>query len=382
MIKHYIFIKTKTKNKDKLLVKFYKNHISVYDCFVDHGEFYIKIAADDLVNVQDKIVTTKFEYVTDTGVYHLKNIITPLKMVSVGLFLFFVFLFSHVIVSVEVIHSNKEIRQLVQSTLEEYGIKKYTFYKNYNDLQEIKEKILNEYKNQLEWLEIERVGMKYVVRIEERIINSIPQEEKYCHIVASKSGIVSTVRSTKGEILVQSGMYVSEGDRLITGEIAFNEEVKNNVCAEGNVLAEVWYTTTVHLPINHAKTNRTGKWRFNLEVETLKGKYKIFKSRLKEYETERKKLFTLFNIHFYLLKEYEITKEDLKYSLEEGVREAQRLADQKINLQLKEEEKIKSRKVLKKSINNSTIDVELFYVVIENIAKVEEYTVELEKEGS
>ena len=51
-------------------------------------------------------------------------------------------------------------------------------------------------------------------------------------------------------------------------------------------------------------------------------------------------------------------------------------------LQLKEEEKIKSRKVLKKSINDSTIDVELFYVVIENIAKVEEYTVELEKEGS
>ena len=49
-------------------------------------------------------------------------------------------------------------------------------------------------------------------------------------------------------------------------------------------------------------------------------------------------------------------------------------------MKLKENEKIMTRKVLKKSINNSTIDVEIFYSVLENIGKGEEYFV-TEEEG-
>ena len=376
MIKHYIIIKTKTRNKDKLLVKFYKNRINVYDIFTDHDELYLKILENDLKNVQNKIVTQKFQYVTDSGIYHLKNTLTPLKILAIVLFIFLVNALSQIIVNVDVIHSNKEIRELVRSSLEDYGIKKYTFRKNYEDLTEIKEKILDTYKDKLEWLEIERVGMKYIVRIEERIINNVEQEEKFCHIVASKSGIISSIHSTKGEIVVEKGKYVQEGELLISGEIKLFDEVKNNVCASGNVLAEVWYTTSVKLPINYQKTKRTGKWRFNFLVETAKGKYKILKSRLKSYESENKKLFTLFDINFYVVREYEVSVENLKYDLESGVQKATHLADQKINMQLKDDETVKSRKVLKKNLNDSTIEVELFYVVNENITKVEEYTIE------
>ena len=382
MTKHYILIKTKTRNKDKLLVKLYKNHIAVYDCFMKDTELYLKIAAGDFKNIQNKIVTNKFVYVTDTGIYHIKNIMTPLKIFAIICFIFFVNGISHIIVSVDVIHSNKEIRELVRTTLEEYGIKKYTLQKSYNELEDIKEQILNTYKDRLEWLEIEQVGMKYIVRIEERIIKNYQEEEKFCHIVAKKSGIVENIHSTKGEILVQNGQYVAEGERLISGEIKFNEEVKNNVCAKGNVFAEVWYTTTIHLPINYQNTKRTGKWRYNLEVQTEKGKYKIFKSRLKEYETDKIKLFTLFNYTFYILKEYEVNIEHLKYTLEDGIKVSTNLADEKMKVKLQEGESIKSRKVLKKSINNSTIDVELFYVVIENITKTEEYDLNIEEEGS
>ena len=239
MIKHYIIVKTKVRNKDKLLIKLYKNNISVYDSYERGPYLYLKIKYEDYKNLQEKIVTTKFSYVTDSGIHHLKNIITPLKIISILLFLFLINFFSQIIVSVEVIHSNKEIRELVSSTLEDYGVKKGSLRKDFYELENIKSDIVNMYKDKIEWLEIESIGMKYIVRIEERIINNISSDAKYCHIVASKSGIVSNVRSTKGEILVQNGQYVSEGDRLISGEIKFNEEVKNNVCAEGDVLAEV-----------------------------------------------------------------------------------------------------------------------------------------------
>lgn len=381
MIKHYIYIKTKARNKDKLLVKLYKNNISVYDVYEKDTYLYLKIKQSDYKVLQEKIVTTKFNYVNDSGIHHLKNVISPLKVLSIFLFLFLINFFSKVVIRIEVIHSNKEIRELVQSTLEDYGVKKGTLKKDYQEIEEIKNKVLNSYKDKIEWLEIESVGMKYIVRIEERIINNLENDNKYCHIVAKKSGIISDITSTTGEILVNNGQYVNEDDILISGEIKFNEEVKNNVCAKGIVLAEVWYTTNVSLPINYSKSKRTGKLRYNLLIRTDKKKHKIFNSRLKNYETEEKKMFSLFNITFYKLEEYEIEINDQKYNLEKGVEKALELADKKMKVKLNDNEYIKSRKVLKKSINNSTIDIEIFYIVIEDITKKEEYSIILE-EGS
>lgn len=381
MIKHYIYIKTKVRNKDKLLVKLYKNNISVYDVYEKGTYLYLKIKQSDYKVLQEKIVTTKFNYVNDSGIHHLKNIISPLKILSIFLFIFLINFFSKVVIRIEVIHSNKEIRELVQSTLEDYGIKKGTLKKDYQEIEKIKNRVLNSYKDKIEWLEIETVGMKYIVRIEERIINDLDNDNKYCHIIAKKSGIISNITSTTGEILVNDGQYVNEGDILISGEIKFNEEVKNNVCAKGVALAEVWYTTNVSLPINYSESKRTGKLRYNLLIETDKKKHKIFNSRLKNYETEEKKLFSLFNITFYKLEEYEIEVNDQKYNLEKGVEKALELADEKMKVKLNNNEYIKSRKVLKKSINNSTIDIEIFYIVIEDITKKEEYSIILE-EGS
>ncbi len=382
MIKHYILIKTKTLNKDKLLLKFYKNHIAVYDCFFENDELYLKVDRDDLPNIQDKIVTNEFTYVEDTGIYHLKNVLPPLKIFMIISFIILVNFLSQIIVQVEVIHSNKEIRELVQSSLLDYGIKKYTFKKDYDDLQQIKEHILASYKDKLEWLEIEQVGMKYIVRIEERIINNEVKEEKYCHIVASKSGVVANIYSQKGEVLVQPGEYVSENQQLISGSITFNEEVKDNVCAEGQVLAEVWYTANIKLPIKYQVTNRTGKMRYNLAIEKDSGMVPIFKSRVLNNEKEYQKLFTLFDYTFYLVKEYEVAVKEGVYDLESGEKKAIELGDEKINNTLDAKERIKSRKVLKKNLNNSTIEVELFYVVIEDITKIEEYTIETEEEVS
>ena len=111
--------------------------------------------------------------------------ITPLKIFAVLFFFAAVFFFSRVIVKVEVVHSNKEIRESVKKSLDEQGIHFLSFKKDYQELQRIKTYLLQTYKDQLEWLEIESVGMKYVVRIEERILNPKIEEEKYCHIVAS-----------------------------------------------------------------------------------------------------------------------------------------------------------------------------------------------------
>lgn len=382
-VKHYIYIKTKVHNKNRILMKLYKNRINVYDV-IDRGEhLYLKVLNTDYEKIKKHIVTAKFYYVTDSGFFKLKKMVTPLKIFAVLFFLLTIYFLSHVIVKVDVIHSNKEIRDLVRKDLEAQGVHFLSLKKDYQELQEIKNTILNAHKDRLEWLEIESVGMKYVVRIEERIMNSTPEEEKYCHIVASKSGIVSSIKHTSGEVIVHDGQYVAEGEILITGAISYNEEVKNNVCANGEVLAEVWYQTSASLPIDYSVKTRTGKKRYNFALETGSGRYKIFKSRLSNFETEEKVLFRFFDWTFYKYIEYEVEEEKRQYDLDTGVEKALVLADEKINMKLSGNERILSRKVLKKSINNSTIEVEIFYAVVENITKQEEFSIpEVEEEGN
>lgn len=381
-LKHYIYIKCKARNHTRILVKLYKNKINVYDVTQKEDELYIKVLESDYERIKKEIVTAKFYYVDDSGFFRIKKRITPLKIFAVLLFLFLTNFFSNVIVKVNVIHSNKEIRDLVSKSLDSEGIHVWSLKKDYQELQKIKEKILSTYKDRLEWLEIESVGMSYVVRIEERIINQFNEENKFCHIIASKSGVVDSVTSTKGEILVHEGQYVKEGDILISGEIKFNEEVKNNVCASGNAYAEVWYETHVSLPIEYITKERTGKKRWNLSFESDSGKYKILRSRLATSETESKVLFRFFNFTFYWDTEYETLETKNYYDVSAGITKALELADEKIQTKFREFEKIKSRKVLKNSTNDSTIEVDVFYSIIENISKVEEYTITTEEEGS
>ncbi len=379
-MKHYIYIRTKVVNKNKVLMKFYKNRINVYDVQERDAYLYLKIDIQDFKKVKKTIVTSKFYYIDDSGLFHLKRVLTPLKVLSVLFFLLLVNFFSQVVVSVNVIHENKEIRNLVAKELEEKGIKSFSLRKNYEALNAIKKDVLNQYKDQLEWLEIESVGMKYIVRIEERIINQPIEPKGFCHIVASKSGMVDQVKVSHGEALVQKGKYVEAGDVLISGEIKFNKEVKNNVCAEGEVLAEVWYQTSVSLPVHYQEKEKTGKKRYNLGVGMKSGNYKIFKSRLQNYVTEEKEWFRFFDFSFIKMTEYEVLTHERELTLEEGVALALEKADLNVQMKLKENEKIITRKVLKKSINNSTIDVEIFYSVLENIGKGEEYFV-TEEEG-
>lgn len=382
-IEHYIYIKCKVRNQNRILVKLYKNKINVYDVIQKGDEIYVKVLESDYERIKKTIVTAKFYYVSDSGFFRIKKMITPLKIFAVLLFLFLTNFFSNVIVRVDVIHSNKEIRDLVRKSLDAEGIHVWSFKKDYATLQSIKEKILNAYKDRLEWVEIESVGMRYVVRIEERIINHFESENKFCHIVASKSGVVDSIVSTKGEIVVHEGQYVKEGDILISGEIKFNEEVKNNVCASGSAYAEVWYETHVTLPIEYITKERTGKKRFNLSFESDSGKYKILRSRLVTHEDESKVLFRFFNFTFYLDTEYETIETKNKYDLESGTKVALDLATEKIQTKFKKNEKIKVQKVLKNTINDSTIEIDVFYAILEDIAKLEEYTVtNVEEEGS
>ena len=55
------------------------------------------------------------------------------------------------------------MKQKLLDELSNNGLKIYSFKKNYQELQIIKKKILEKYKTDIDWIEIENIGTKYIV---------------------------------------------------------------------------------------------------------------------------------------------------------------------------------------------------------------------------
>lgn len=378
-IKHNVLVSVKSKNKNKLLLKIYNIGINIKNLKYKKDTIEFETSIDNYYKLKKYMVSYKFKIKNNIGLYSILSKIKKNKIFLINLILALslIFIFSNTIVSVKVVHSKKYIREIVEKSLEEYGVTRLSWKKSYKELQEIKEKILEDYPKNLEWLEIEKIGMTYEVRVEERIITEIESDKTACNIVASKGGVITKINFNKGQEIKQVGDYVSEGDILISGDIKFNEEVKNIVCASGDVYAEVWYTTEVKLPLNYVEEKLTGKKRYNFSVNDTK----IFRSRIKNYKTDKKKIFSIFNYDIYLLTEKEVTSKKYRYNEKEALKKALELSNQKIMLKLDENERIINQKVLKNSINNSTIYVEVFTSVEENISKQVDYVKEEKEVG-
>ncbi len=359
------------------LTHLYRLHINISNIkYIDENRITFITNKENIKKIKKNFKDYKIKIISDKGLFKLKPLIFQNKIFLTCLFLGIVafFIFQNIIVEVNVIHSDKMIRELVEEELAEYGVKRLTFKKSYKNLQKIKNKILDKYPDKLEWIEIENVGMTYQVRIEQRIITKIKEDNSFCNIVASKSGIITKIISKKGMNLKSVDDYVSQGDIVIAGDISTDEEVKQSVCAKGEVYGEVWYNVSVNIPLNYEKTSKTGKMRYNIVYDNQKETKTIFKPRFKNYGSKRKKLFSLFNVSFYLEKEYEVKKEKKKYTKNEAINEALKQAKEKMNLKLNDKERIITQKVLNKEEKNSKMEVEIFVSVEEQIGSSVKYS--------
>ena len=201
--------------------------------------------------------------------------------------------------------------------------------------------------------------MKYIITLEERKKILPNTKNDRCDVIATKDALVTKVIAQSGVVMVKPNTYVRAGDVLISGEIKYNEEVKNTVCAKGIVYGEVWYDVKMSLPKTYQEKIYTDKYRYNLELSHNKD-YKIFKSRLKDYDTKRKTLISILGFKINLLKEEEIIYLTKEYTEEELDIRIDELIQEKVGLKLKEGEEILYKNVLKKELNHSKIDIDVF----------------------
>ncbi len=90
--------------------------------------------------------------------------------------------------------------------------------------------------------------------IPERPDKSIPAD-----VVAKKDAIIERVTALSGKSNVSPGDAVRAGDILIRGDITREGGTQVLVYAEGEVLAQVWYTQSVTLPCTQERLMRSGR---------------------------------------------------------------------------------------------------------------------------
>jgi len=329
-------------NKNKVIVKINKKDFDIIKRYNYYSDIsvYKKIGID---NIKDKIYNHKY--------FILFFIICLLIMYFV----------SNIIIDVNVIHSNKKIRELVYEELKEYNIKKLSYKKSFNELVSIKNKILENNKDKLEWISITNNGMKVIVRVEERIIDEIKKKKEYCNVVSKSEAMVSNIYSDSGEIIVSINDIVKKDDVLISGNIVLNEENKGYTCANGKVLGRVWYNTNITIKRDYQKKEYTKNKRYNIKINN-----KVLRlSKYKNYDKE----YIIKNKYFSVYKEIEYKLKTYKYNEKESIEKALLEIDNKFKTKLGNNGKIISKKILSKSISNNELIANIFVITEENIGK-------------
>lgn len=360
------------KNPKRFLDNLISLKISLYDVKLTDKELTIVVDLDDYDKILKLKTSYKIKIIDYYGLVKYKGILKKYNVFFICLIIGLVLIkiLSSIIFDIDIEHPKSEIRELVLADLEEFGISKYHFKVSYDEKEKIIKKILHKETDRLEWLEIDSIGTKYVVKVEERIKNDPKIDNTFQHIVAKKDAMILQIQASSGEIKVSKNDYVKKGDILISGFITKDEEIKKKVKAVGTVYGEVWYQAEIILPKVYKEIKYTKNSKKRFQVKFLSHDFLLFD--FKPYKTYESNNITLLEnrllpMSFNYSKVGETKEITKRYTGTKGEKEALKLAEKNLKKKLSVNDSIISKKVLKKTEKDSKIIVDIFFKVKEDI---------------
>lgn len=277
---------------------------------------------------------------------------------------------TNTIYEINIYSDDNSLKETLHKELETYDIDTYKRKKNYKELSSIKKEILNNHKNDIEWLEIKENGCIYEIYITPRILKEEEKIYKNNNIIASKEGVIKSIIVNNGTKLKEVNDFVYKDEIVISSEVYKDDKLVYLTNAEGKVYAETWYTVSINMPYKFTEYEYTGKKinHYYIKIKdkkfTILGKYNG-NDTINETKLVLDKPYLFFKLYKetkkkYIYREYNLSKEEAyDYALKKS--------EETINKTLNKDEYVISKKVLKKEVNSSKIYVEVFFKVYENI---------------
>lgn len=362
------------ENSNKFLNYLIYNKI-YYDSLNKYNEYFVlDVSYDDYLYIRRRY---KCHIVKYYGKKNIINIYENNKYVLLSLIISFMLLFllCNTIFDIKINSDNKDIINIINNSLSDNGIDVYKRKVSFDKLNSIKNKILEDNKDTLEWIEIREKGCIYYIDVTPRVKsnnnvdNALPSD-----IVAEKDGVIKHIVVHRGSKVIDNGDYVKKGDILISGNIIKNENVIDKVHSEGIIYAETWKTVNISIPfkrIDYVYKKTINHYYLDIfgHKFTISGKYDS-DNTINKKSIVLDKPYLFFKLYKEEKKIYDYNEVIL--NKEEAYKEALNRSIDVINKKLSSDEYIISKKVLKKEVKRSKINLEVFFKVYEKIGVTSE----------
>lgn len=362
------------ENSNKFLNYLIYNKI-YYDSLNKYNEYFVlDVSYDDYLYIRRRC---KCHIVKYYGKKNIVNIYENNKYVLLSLIISFMLLFllCNTIFDIKINSDDKDIVNIINDSLSDNGIDVYKRKVSFDKLNSIKNKILEDNKDTLEWIEIREKGCIYYIDVTPRVKsnnnvdNSLPSD-----IVAEKDGVIKHIVVHRGSKVIDNGDYVKKGDILISGNIIKNENVIDKVHSEGVIYAETWKTVNISIPfkrIDYVYKKTINHYYLDIFCHkfTISGKYDS-DNTINKKSIVLDKPYLFFKLYKEEKKIYDYNEVIL--NKEEAYNEALNRSIDVINKKLSSDEYIISKKVLKKEVKRSKINLEVFFKVYEKIGVTSE----------
>ncbi len=229
------------------------------------------------------------------------------------------------------------------------------------------------------WMGIDIKGTNAIVEIVKTDEKpEIVKSDEYCNIISEKSGIITKINVSNGTAKVKIGDIVKKGDVLVEGKLEGKYTDPIYVHATADIEIKTWYSIRKNFEYKQVIEQRTGnsETKYSIKINNLQiNLYKVL-SKFENYDTinENKKLslFSNFYLPVEIIKQenYEKEYKTVQYSKEELKKKSINELEEELNKQINDEKNILDRYVNIKE-NNSYIDVELVYEVLESVGTKE-----------
>ena len=368
-LKTTYYIKIKGKNIERFIKRLISVDIELLEIkYLKYDEIVVKIYKKNFEKIEEIKTIYDVDIVEYTGFYKYKELLKKNKLIVISIILSFIFILylSNTIFYIDVIHNDKNIRELIKEELSKNGIRIYSLKKDYKYINKVKNKIMEKHKDKIEWLEIESSGTRYIVKVEERKINDINGNNEPRNLVAKKDAVILSIEASDGVIVKNKNDYVKKGDIIVGGNIDLNGEIKKIVPATGKVYGEVWYKLTIEYPLNYTERKVTGETKKVYTFKFMSLNISLYNNYL---VTKEKILYKNKTIPFSIVKQTKNKILNINQTLtkEEAINKAIEVGLDKIKSKLNDNEYIIDTKKLKVETNNSKIILELFVSVCEDI---------------
>lgn len=381
----YVRVQIKGKHPERFINRCLQEKIAIWHITQTKKDtLYCSMAYQDIVHIQPHVQHAECTLTIKkrTGFPFVMETVKQRIGFAIGLICFFsmLILLSNIVWSIEIKGASPQIENNVKKAVAEMGIKRGVFQFTLPSVELIQRDITERVEGAT-WIGVRQKGTAYEFEVVEQQVPKETETVKPRHLIATKKAVIHSIFVERGEAKVKQNDFVQKGDLLVSGMIG-KEGEETIVPAQAVVLGEIWYKSSVSIPLETLFTTLTGNRHSTHYVSVGSMKIPIWGFKRKNYTTSKTsdhhvpiKLFHWTLPITYSRVDYFESSQFLRINTEEeAVLAAKERARFDLMKHLPKQAKILDEKVLHESVHNGKVNVQIHYQVLEDITSAQPIT--------